>query len=57
MSQASYSDAKKMCNSRQMDLLSIQTPKENSLISSFLSSKGLKYFAQYLLELLTINYE
>jgi len=39
--QASYGDAKKLCDSRQMDLLSIQTPAESDLISGFLNSKGM----------------
>ncbi|XP_059478308.1 uncharacterized protein LOC132198339 [Neocloeon triangulifer] len=37
---ATYEDAKKLCESRQMDLLSIQTKTESNLISSFLNSKG-----------------
>ncbi|XP_059476497.1 uncharacterized protein LOC132197301 [Neocloeon triangulifer] len=37
---ANYDEAKKLCESRQMDLLSIQTKTESDLISSFLNSKG-----------------
>ncbi|XP_059476487.1 uncharacterized protein LOC132197297 [Neocloeon triangulifer] len=37
---ATYEEAKKLCESRQMDLLSIQTKSENDLISNFLNSKG-----------------
>ncbi|XP_059476413.1 serine-rich adhesin for platelets-like [Neocloeon triangulifer] len=37
---ATYDEAKQLCESRQMDLLSIQTKTESDLISNFLNSKG-----------------
>jgi hypothetical protein len=37
---ATLLEAKKLCKSRQMDLLRVETPAENDLLSSFLSSKS-----------------
>jgi hypothetical protein len=35
----SFSNAKTLCDKRQMDLLKIETPAEQDLLSSFLSSQ------------------
>jgi hypothetical protein len=37
---ATLPEAKKLCDSRQMDLLKVETPAENDLLSSFLSSQS-----------------
>jgi hypothetical protein len=46
---SSMADAQKLCEKRQMDLLKIETKKEQGLIGNFLSSQCKEFFVCFIL--------